>query len=123
MREAGEIVAKEMAAKAPKGDGGAESLASSFGVWQAKRESRRYRAVIFKVGLKTNFFYSTLAKGRKAHTRKGHPVRGSAASHPGWKLPGEDEVSRQQVIALARSIFNGKVRTVDQMIGRGKRRR
>jgi hypothetical protein len=120
MREAGEIVARDLSAKAPKDKG---RLAASFDVWQAKKLSRRYRQVIFRVGLKTNYFYTTLAKGKKAHVRNGKPVKKSGASHPEWKLPGDDEAARSRLLGLTVTIFNGKVRSVDQMIGRGKRRR
>jgi hypothetical protein len=113
MREAGEIVAKELAAKAPEGSTG--RLRDSFGVWQAKRESRRYRSVIFKIGLKSNYFFSTLAKGRKAHKRGGYAVRASQASHPEWQLPGESESARNSFLRLTKTIFNGKVATLDRV--------
>lgn len=124
MREAGEVVAKELAAKAPHKSG---ELSKSFSVWQSKRISRRYRAVIFRIGLRTEKnkypnFYATLAKGRKAHERKGRPVKGSKASHPGWRLPGEDAAAIAHTLHLSRMIFEGKINNIDKIIGRGKRR-
>ena len=128
MRQAGEIVAEEMAAKAPGGDTG--RLKHSFGVWQSKKLSRQYRAVVFRVGLINRStspafypnFYATLAKGRKSYERKGTGYRGSNARHPGWKLPGDDPVARDHLIRLTKMIFSGKISTIDQMIKRGRKR-
>jgi hypothetical protein len=120
IREAGEIVSSELSSKAPKGGSG--ELARSFGVWQSKKLSRKYRAVVFQVGLKSSYFYSTLARGRKAHRRNGVPVKASKASHPDWLLPGEDESARADVLRIARSIFNSKIKNIDQIIGRRRKR-
>lgn len=112
IREAGQVMAPQMAAASPAvrpATGAsyerAHRLADSFGVWYSRAKSARARAAIFRVGLTTNYFYVTLAKGRKA---SGYRAR-IKPSHPDWKLPGESARMVSATAQLAKRLFEAKM--------------
>ena len=112
MRDAGEAVSKDMAKRSPRKSAPSPyTLAGSFGVWYSKKMARRYGVKMFRVGLKTNYFYKTLAKGNRK--------RGSKASHPGWNLPGDDKQAAGNLVRLTKQIFDAKI----QQVGKLKARR
>lgn len=119
IREAGEVVAADLATRAPFKTG---RLSRSINVWYSKKSSRQFAAAVFRIGLQERKngkyfypnFYAVLARGRKG--KKG----ARPASHPGWKLPVDDTAAASEIVALAKKLFQDKLGQLEQMQPRSR---